>query len=111
MCFCLFFFLMIRRPPRSTLFPYTTLFRSSPPHVIGKGVPLHARITPDDSQPPRASRMNAFLLRKSGKSRSEEHTSELQSRLHLVCRLLLEKKKCMQPAAMQANSVTAHRHQ
>src|SRR2546422_8116526 len=68
---------MIRRPPRSTLFPYTTLFRSREDrrHL------LHL----DTS---RAARTNART-----RSRSEEHTSELQSRLHLVCRLLLEKKK------------------
>src|SRR2546422_2774883 len=64
---------MIRRPPRSTLFPYTTLFRS---HVVGLGVSGHDRDPPLQRGP-----------------RSEEHTSELQSRLHLVCRLLLEKKK------------------
>src|SRR2546422_3414628 len=87
LCFCLlfelracfyfffFFFLMIRRPPRSTLFPYTTLFRS----LFAGGF---------------------FGVRQRGggisvgeRERSEEHTSELQSRLHLVCRLLLEKKK------------------
>src|SRR6266550_5384393 len=67
-----FFFLMIRRPPRSTLFPYTTLFRSRSP---GRW-----RCASPRSPPGR-------------RSRSEEHTSELQSRLHLVCRLLLEKKK------------------
>src|SRR5207253_9076654 len=73
----LLFFLMIRRPPRSTLFPYTTLFRSagrsraSRPAFAGDGSTLEAII----------------------ESRSEEHTSELQSRGHLVCRLLLEKKK------------------
>src|ERR1041385_9395930 len=67
-----FFFLMIRRPPRSTLFPYTTLFRSLHGHAG-----LRAR--------------NCACGTLSG--RSEEHTSELQSRLHLVCRLLLEKKK------------------
>src|SRR5579872_7534185 len=66
-----FFFLMIRRPPRSTLFPYTTLFRSPPAPAAGRGCPAPAG-------PP---------------GRSEEHTSELQSRPHLVCRLLLEKKK------------------
>src|SRR2546422_11345327 len=75
-----FFFLMIRRPPRSTLFPYTTLFRSLincgfPPTVAINGVPCDLRKSP------------SFAIR------SEEHTSELQSRLHLVCRLLLEKKK------------------
>src|SRR5438477_8923953 len=70
-----FFFLMIRRPPRSTLFPYTTLFRSV----------LHAPPGPRD----RAGWPRATL---SG-GRSEEHTSELQSHVNLVCRLLLEKKK------------------
>src|SRR2546422_1644075 len=76
----LFFFLMIRRPPRSTLFPYTTLFRS------------HRGPRRD----PRGSgRIDAHhpVDRASMRPRSEEHTSELQSRLHLVCRLLLEKKK------------------
>src|SRR6266576_4440610 len=71
-----FFFLMIRRPPRSTLFPYTTLFRSSP--RSGR-----LRLTW------RAGRMQT-------RRRSEEHTSELQSRRDLVCRLLLEKKKKME---------------
>src|SRR6476660_252116 len=75
--FLFFFFLMIRRPPRSTLFPYTTLFRSE----------RHA--LPDD-----ASRLPgpARRLVDAGRHRSEEHTSELQSPAHLVCRLLLEKK-------------------
>src|SRR3712207_8158677 len=91
------FFLMIRRPPRSTLFPYTTLFRSRVPRAVrpvetqGRLHDVHpvgARL--DDShldrlvsvpQPPRLGQ------------RSEEHTSELQSRQYLVCRLLLEKKK------------------
>src|SRR2546429_5513465 len=72
---------MIRRPPRSTLFPYTTLFRSgSPPWSCRDG---------KRNCPPR--RCGKILLE--GIVRSEEHTSELQSRLHLVCRLLLEKKK------------------
>src|SRR5215475_14793137 len=75
-----FFFLMIRRPPRSTLFPYTTLFRSL------------AHRAPDrrDLHRPRAEREAACGLER---RRSEEHTSELQSRENLVCRLLLEKKK------------------
>src|SRR5207249_10849703 len=79
--FSFFFFLMIRRPPRSTLFPYTTLFRS----LHG---PIRAlRESPDPAL--EASVINnAFDL-----DRSEEHTSELQSRFDLVCRLLLEKKK------------------
>src|SRR5882757_10572707 len=71
--FFFFFFLMIRRPPRSTLFPYTTLFRSSP-RTASTGW--------------RSTRAGPCTPR-----RSEEHTSELQSRQYLVCRLLLEKKK------------------
>src|SRR5262245_65926556 len=78
-----FFFLMIRRPPTSTLFPYTTLFRS---------------VARSDRRSPRrvlrARRRLALLLRHEHEApRSEEHTSELQSLRHLVCRLLLEKKK------------------
>src|SRR2546429_2262057 len=69
---------MIRRPPRSTLFPYTTLFRSLP------------RLLPVEDEDISAEFEKAFRRRG---IRSEEHTSELQSRLHLVCRLLLEKKK------------------
>src|SRR2546422_6590881 len=68
---------MIRRPPRSTLFPYTTLFRSLPVRQFMTGHPEY--VSSNDTL--------AFAVR------SEEHTSELQSRLHLVCRLLLEKKK------------------
>src|SRR2546429_6701617 len=78
-----FFFLMIRRPPRSTLFPYTTLFRS-PRGVNSPRTTHHSGCTAATTS--RRIRFTAF-------SRSEEHTSELQSRLHLVCRLLLEKKK------------------
>src|SRR2546430_13281796 len=76
-----FFFLMIRRPPRSTLFPYTTLFRS---------VPGRARRLPRLPGRWRCSRRQAVRRRP---RRSEEHTSELQSQSNLVCRLLLEKKK------------------
>src|SRR2546429_7870444 len=76
-----FFFLMIRRPPRSTLFPYTTLFRSSMRSTAA---------TPRRESCPRASRCG---FPTGSVTRSEEHTFELQSRLHLVCRLLLEKKK------------------
>src|SRR2546422_7037111 len=72
---------MIRRPPRSTLFPYTTLFRSR----TGDGTRGRLQVAPDAA---RAARSRGCRL-----PRSEEHTSELQSRLHLVCRLLLEKKK------------------
>src|SRR3712207_9529633 len=88
-----FFFLMIRRPPRSTLFPYTTLFRSMEEVSIDKhGV--HVRISGD--QEIREIRSNGKSdedIRKAVNERSEEHTSELQSRQYLVCRLLLEKKK------------------
>src|SRR2546422_6740264 len=87
----LFFFLMIRRPPRSTLFPYTTLFRSDdaePPHAETCG-PVHVNpLVVRPTMLDRAAHAAHQRLR-----RSEEHTSELQSRLHLVCRLLLEKKK------------------
>src|SRR3989442_3331555 len=75
--FFFFFFLMIRRPPRSTLFPYTTLFRS----------PAFSRQASRCAQVPK----DPQAFGRGG--RSEEHTSELQSRPHLVCRLLLEKKK------------------
>src|ERR1039457_7333814 len=88
----LFFFLMIRRPPRSTLFPYTTLFRSMPPT--------------------RATCWRGF--RDGGtKCRSEEHTSELQSPCNLVCRLLLEKKKHRNTTAIAGErecSATMHGH-
>src|SRR5439155_24583991 len=89
----LFFFLMIRRPPRSTLFPYTTLFRSS-----HHGCTSHRRRrSPAGAwcrlgQWERAEDCCCSACRRSS-GRSEEHTSELQSRGHLVCRLLLEKKK------------------
>src|ERR1041385_9317599 len=73
-CLFVFFFLMIRRPPRSTLFPYTTLFRS------GSATPIPNSTRGGNTRLPNRA------------TRSEEHTSELQSRLHLVCRLLLEKK-------------------
>src|SRR5690349_25121753 len=77
-----FFFLMIRRPPRSTLFPYTTLFRSK---EFPRRLPL--QLDPERGEPPHGGR----LVERG--QRSEEHTSELQSRRDLVCRLLLEKKK------------------
>src|SRR5690242_21469508 len=85
--FFLFFFLMIRRPPRSTLFPYTTLFRSTSfwhatAGTSGRDVILITGIEPN-------LRWKSFC----NELRSEEHTSELQSHVNLVCRLLLEKKK------------------
>src|SRR4051794_31331929 len=84
--FLFFFFLMIRRPPRSTLFPYTTLFRSEAPLGGEHGqsaLHVDAGVAGAHGQRPRL--------------RSEEHTSELQSPVHLVCRLLLEKKKNKTP--------------
>src|SRR3989442_9601924 len=78
---------MIRRPPRSTLFPYTTLFRSPEDSVGG------LRQARRGSVPPTAVATGATLHFPYTAPRSEEHTSELQSRPHLVCRLLLEKKK------------------
>src|SRR2546422_6690465 len=93
---------MIRRPPRSTLFPYTTLFRS---HAPGESFQGATQVVRPDEPGSRKCRSKLFQnksrrtthiqngRRLKGQSRSEEHTSELQSRLHLVCRLLLEKKK------------------
>src|SRR3712207_7281733 len=87
---------MIRRPPRSTLFPYTTLFRS---RIVPPGAPPGATRCDGVSRLPRPSAFpdhrgdTAAGCRRSGGPRSEEHTSELQSRQYLVCRLLLEKKK------------------
>src|SRR3712207_8839301 len=89
---CCCFFLMIRRPPRSTLFPYTTLFRSPGPHRPAPPARAPPSAPVRACTPPPARRRCA--LRPAGFSaRSEEHTSELQSRQYLVCRLLLEKKK------------------
>src|SRR2546429_6815256 len=93
---------MIRRPPRSTLFPYTTLFRSK--SSAGARSPPLPRQAPPPA-PLRRGRKRQRQIREflaAQNSRSEEHTSELQSRLHLVCRLLLEKKKrhpCPAPPA------------
>src|SRR3712207_7158811 len=95
-----FFFLMIRRPPRSTLFPYTTLFRS--------GLTLTRELLRANL----GNLLNERILKKALElelrhfedSRSEEHTSELQSRQYLVCRLLLEKKKTRPPESLCASS-------
>src|SRR5258708_13615799 len=93
--YLLFFFLMIRRPPRSTLFPYTTLFRSR----TGKYQFRDSRF--------RRQIIGAFHVEKrlchSQLERSEEHTSELQSPDHLVCRLLLEKKKYATPTCLPSS--------
>src|SRR3712207_7209058 len=89
--FLFFFFLMIRRPPRSTLFPYTTLFRS------WKAFTKNPKRVTNDPMEAHVIGFNMWVkaVEKAGTTdhRSEEHTSELQSRQYLVCRLLLEKKK------------------
>src|SRR2546422_8559438 len=82
---------MIRRPPRSTLFPYTTLFRSL--LLLGVALALAPTLHSQGRVQSRANKPSPGSMK-----RSEEHTSELQSRLHLVCRLLLEKKKIFQDA-------------
>src|SRR3989449_2263680 len=92
---------MIRRPPRSTLFPYTTLFRSHEPrrrrallrpqHGLSRAPLIRVRLHGDE--PALAAALTRVAVHAGREQRSEEHTSELQSRLHLVCRLLLEKKK------------------
>src|SRR5260370_10752374 len=98
---------MIRRPPRSTLFPYTTLFRSLDLEAAHAGVDQGAQVV-------------ALVVVLHGQHRSEEHTSELQSHLNLVCRLLLEKKKnyegewwkidlCTEPAVESIQSVSSTR--
>src|SRR5438034_7690181 len=90
---------MIRRPPRSTLFPYTTLFRSIPPEVaelLPKDVANNHKVVP-------VARLDNKLF-----LRSEEHTSELQSHSDLVCRLLLEKKK--KKKKIQTNSRSKNKH-
>src|SRR2546422_8597005 len=94
----LFFFLMIRRPPRSTLFPYTTLFRSRRGPTTGtrSGRVRTRTSTKGSTFSPPGAQMSS--------PRSEEHTSELQSRLHLVCRLLLEKKKKINPQRQSTES-------
>src|SRR2546430_3128415 len=91
--FYFFFFLMIRRPPRSTLFPYTTLFRSPAFNESYYGFSTFSKLLEE------AAKQRIVTLERDEKSgtnvitRSEEHTSELQSQSNLVCRLLLEKKK------------------
>src|SRR2546430_8218668 len=95
-----FFFLMIRRPPRSTLFPYTTLFRS-PRHRYICFYPMDRRrgeeknwyTLPIEERGRQMTEHGLVGRRYAGEVRSEEHTSELQSQSNLVCRLLLEKKK------------------
>src|SRR3712207_7211916 len=95
-----FFFLMIRRPPRSTLFPYTTLFRSSEEHLArhlgyrpGRAAEAYPEMQILNHESWEPSTFATLGTIGAARLRSEEHTSELQSRQYLVCRLLLEKKK------------------
>src|SRR2546422_3403184 len=100
LCTLYFFFLMIRRPPRSTLFPYTTLFRS-----CRSGPITSRRRSSRAAAAPRSRSTWGSSSTCGSPARSEEHTSELQSRLHLVCRLLLEKKKNDQRAGVHAEVI------
>src|SRR2546422_7178840 len=93
---------MIRRPPRSTLFPYTTLFRSCTLGSVALKLKSFVGVGPSSQSslvevPGRADEVSVKVTLGGACWRSEEHTSELQSRLHLVCRLLLEKKKNTKP--------------
>src|SRR3712207_6975253 len=94
---------MIRRPPRSTLFPYTTLFRSPRPTPEGSAPARDASETTDIS----TTVLHSSLVRRRGSlcCRSEEHTSELQSRQYLVCRLLLEKKNTKHTSELQSRQI------
>src|SRR2546429_3221060 len=95
---------MIRRPPRSTLFPYTTLFRSIWNTVFRATSPFRELASPFSNSIQPSLKPSSIRIRGVGffmpcdLNRSEEHTSELQSRLHLVCRLLLEQKNTHRPA-------------
>src|SRR5690349_23932359 len=101
---------MIRRPPRSTLFPYTTLFRSQPA-IPESRYPRHTRwLTPSARRLTSSSRRREATTSSSScpSCRSEEHTSELQSRRDLVCRLLLEKKKTRRPLYKAVEEASSH---
>src|SRR2546427_3727546 len=103
-----FFFLMIRRPPRSTLFPYTTLFRSVPAAAVvydGAQATVFVEAEPNEYTP----RPVVAGATRDGR-RSEEHTSELQSQSNLVCRLLLEKKKKKNPTLQPETRPSAAVH-
>src|SRR5689334_24851966 len=105
----LIFFFMIRPPPRSTLFPYTTLFRSKP----AAEKPAPAPALPPTRAPASAPAEPLRLERIFTPERSEEHTSELQSQFHLVCRLLLEKKKRTTPPTcshLHKNNILSDTH-
>src|SRR2546422_7840551 len=96
---------MIRRPPRSTLFPYTTLFRSALSLLVVAGVTFGLNL---GGLRDRLLAREGTVAGIAGASRSEEHTSELQSRLHLVCRLLLEKKKKYRTIAIARAGCSQH---
>src|SRR2546430_6017576 len=96
-----FFFLMIRRPPRSTLFPYTTLFRSRGRGGVGQGDPVGAA---------RQDVLHGAVAGRAEVQRSEEHTSELQSQSNLVCRLLLEKKNRVGGTRVRLDTVVGAFH-
>src|SRR5690242_21438941 len=98
---------MIRRPPRSTLFPYTTLFRSRLPLGIDgrlEGRPLHGHSAKEEAHDPGAEERVEQVAAEVAARRSEEHTSELQSHVNLVCRLLLEKKNQLHEKKKLTNS-------
>src|SRR5438477_8736722 len=92
---------MIRPPPRSTLFPYTTLFRSTPPNRAPSIAWCSFSVSPQKRSSPNVSNRNVW------RPRSEEHTSELQSHVNLVCRLLLEKKNKQNPETPIEETVRA----
>src|SRR2546422_2125967 len=98
---------MIRRPPRSTLFPYTTLFRSQVRHQEKSCRVAQQRGRFEQSRLAHEQRQSAEIHRV---ARSEEHTSELQSRLHLVCRLLLEKKNTLIPSTDKVELISTSRN-
>src|SRR3712207_7797890 len=108
MCVVVFFFLMIRRPPRSTLFPYTTLFRSRARHPRRGDRDRPALRRPRLRPAGRGDHRYDPQGGGAAGGRSEEHTSELQSRQYLVCRLLLEKKKTKQTTVLHAILFRTH---
>src|SRR3712207_7057345 len=102
-----FFFLMIRRPPRSTLFPYTTLFRSGQAGELGHALAVLVRGAEQVAVGLRALQEEVEVVLP---GRSEEHTSELQSHQYLVCRLLLEKKTALIVSSILNRTLTAPVH-
>src|SRR2546422_1765434 len=99
---------MIRRPPRSTLFPYTTLFRSHRESATSRRCTAGRRAGAARARTARRPAPHRSFRRRPWPKRSEEHTSELQSRLHLVCRLLLEKKKKTDNTNIKPSPKTLH---